>query len=85
MTYVCTGYEQWSVACDGAWVGFFRLTAHETALLIFAASMVVSFTPDQWTLKKQIIPTHYIHSFYSVQMKSNLINKENASTKCGLV
>lgn len=82
MTYVCTGCGHWSVACDGAWVFFLRLTAHETALLIFAALMVVSFTPDQWTLKKQMIPTHYI---YSVQMKSNFINKQNDSTKCGLV
>ncbi len=33
---------------------FFRLTAHETALLIFAALMVVSFTPDQWALKNKL-------------------------------
>lgn len=33
--------------------GFSRLTAHETALLIFAALMVVSFTPDQHTLKNK--------------------------------
>lgn len=54
--------------------GFSRLTAHETALLIFAALMVVSFTLLLHT-EKQIFPAQYI---YSVQTKPNLRSKHYA-------
>lgn len=49
-------YTLWALECGMWWClsVLFRLTAHETALLIFAALMVVSFTPDQWTLKNKL-------------------------------
>lgn len=41
-------------SCFSGYAGFyFRLTARETALLIFAAPTIVSFNPHQCTLKKK--------------------------------
>lgn len=60
MTYVCvqavgSGVLHVMVLEWGVFrVFFYRLTAHETALLIFAALMVVSFPPDQWTPKNKL-------------------------------
>lgn len=41
-------------SCFSGYAGlYFRLTARETALLIFAAPTIVSFNPHQRTLKKK--------------------------------
>lgn len=68
------GSEQWRMCiqavCTGVLhvmvtrVGFFGgLTAHETTLLIFAALMVVSFTPDEWTLKNKLSQDNALTQF----------------------
>ena len=71
----------WVLEC-GEWrcssVFFLGLTAHETALLISAALMVVSFPPDQWTLTNKWSLTHYI---YSIQMKSDCTNTPQKKKK----
>ncbi len=88
--YVC---RLWAVECNLLMVlklfavvvvvVFFRLNAHETALLISAALMIVSLNPHQWTLKNKLSKhTTFIPFKWSpVEPTKRLCSPLNAPTR----
>lgn len=61
-------------------VGFCRLTALETALLMSAALVVVSLTPHQWTLKNKL-SQHTTHLFSSKSTRNQYACTESVYFK----